>query len=71
MTFLIEPSDHRLRTAPLLAQTADRWLDALTSRVRHCIVCSTWLQPSERRRGAVGDAGGHAANIGELLWRLP
>ncbi len=40
LTFLVEPDDRRLRTAPLLAQTSDRSLDLLTKRVRHCIVCA-------------------------------
>jgi len=52
LTFLVEPDDQRLRTAPLLAQTADRWLDLLTKRVRFCIVCSSWL-PGRQNVGAV------------------
>ena len=52
LTFLVEPDDRRLRTAPLLAQTSDRWLDLLTKRVRHCIVCAAWLH-DRRNVGAL------------------
>ncbi|MGY8633831.1 hypothetical protein RAD15_15245 [Bradyrhizobium sp. 14AA] len=43
LTFLVEPDDARLSKAPLLQRTASNWLDALSTRVRHCIVCSSWL----------------------------
>jgi hypothetical protein len=43
LTFLIAPDDVRLSGAPLLQQTASRWLDLLTKRVRFCIVCNSWL----------------------------
>jgi hypothetical protein len=50
-TFLIAPNDARLRSAPLLRQTADRWLDqTLRRNVRHCILCASWLVD----RGHVG-----------------
>lgn len=52
LTFLVEPNDRRLRNAPLLAQTADRWIELLSMRVRHCIVCSEWLH-DKRSVGAV------------------
>ena len=43
LTFLVSVDDARLRSAPQLRQTADRWLDGLSVRVRHCILCSEWL----------------------------
>jgi hypothetical protein len=52
LTFLVEPADRRLRTAPLLQQTASRWVDAVETRVRHCIVCSAWIT-SKHDIGAV------------------
>jgi len=52
LTFLVELDDRRLRAAPLLAQTADQWLNLLTKRVRHCIVCAAWLV-DKRSVGAV------------------
>lgn len=49
-TFLVPPDDARLRSAPLLAQTASQWLDLLSKRPRYCIICSSWLVS----RGDVG-----------------
>jgi hypothetical protein len=43
LTFLIEPSDVRLRGAPLLAHTASNWLNMLPKNARFCICCSSWL----------------------------
>lgn len=43
LTYLIEPGDSTLNEAPLLKAAASDWLDALSMRVRHCIVCSAWL----------------------------
>ena len=40
-TFLCEPDDARLRSAPLLQQTVNEWLNLLTKRVRNCIICSS------------------------------
>jgi hypothetical protein len=42
-TFLCAPDDARLSSAPLLQQTASRWLDLLSKRVRFCIICNSWL----------------------------
>src|SRR5271155_1378300 len=43
LTFLVPPDDPALRRAPLLRAAADHWLNALSTRVRSCIVCSAWL----------------------------
>lgn len=43
LTFLCEPTDPALMREPLLHQAAMHWLDALSVRVRHCIVCNSWL----------------------------
>jgi hypothetical protein len=43
LTYLVPPNDGALSRAPLLKAAADHWLDALRSRARHCIVCSSWL----------------------------
>jgi hypothetical protein len=36
-TFLVEPDDRLLASAPLLQRAAQHWLDALSVRCRHCI----------------------------------
>jgi hypothetical protein len=43
LTFLCEPTDPGLNDVPILHQAANHWLDALSVRVRHCIVCNSWL----------------------------
>jgi hypothetical protein len=43
LTFLCEPTDPALKREPLLHQAANHWLDALSVRVRHCIICNSWL----------------------------
>jgi hypothetical protein len=43
LTFLIPPDDAALSTAPLLQRTAQNWLNAIPTRVRHCIICSSWI----------------------------
>ena len=43
LTFLCEPTDPALQREPLLHQAAMHWLGALSVRVRHCIVCNSWL----------------------------
>ncbi|WP_027582652.1 hypothetical protein [Bradyrhizobium sp. Ai1a-2] len=43
LTYLVPPGDVRLNAAPLLRTAADNWLDALTTRVRTCIICASWL----------------------------
>jgi hypothetical protein len=40
-TFLCEPTDPALDG--LLKATANCWLDLLAQRVRHCIICSSWI----------------------------
>jgi hypothetical protein len=48
LTFLVEPDDGLLATAPFLQRAARHWLDALsTTRSRSCIVCSSWLWSAE------------------------
>ncbi|MGZ5234157.1 MAG: hypothetical protein ACXWC3_29445 [Burkholderiales bacterium] len=42
-TFLCAPDDPALNKAPLLKAAANHWLNALTHRVRHCIVCNSWI----------------------------
>ena len=43
LTYLVEPTDPALDQVPLLKASARHWLDALSVRVRHCAVCSSWL----------------------------
>jgi hypothetical protein len=43
LTYLVEPDDAGLHDAPLLQRAARHWLAALSTRVRHCIVCSSWI----------------------------
>jgi hypothetical protein len=43
LTFLCQPTDPALSDIPILQQAANHWLDALSLRVRHCIVCNSWL----------------------------
>jgi hypothetical protein len=43
LTFLCEPTDPALSEIPILQQAAHHWLNALSVRVRHCIVCKSWL----------------------------
>jgi hypothetical protein len=52
LTFLVEPDDGLLATAPFLRRAARHWLDALSTRSRSCIVCSSWLW-SEQSVGAL------------------
>jgi hypothetical protein len=52
LTFLVEPDDGLLATAPFLQRAARHWLDALSTRSRSCIVCSSWLW-SEQSVGAL------------------
>ena len=40
-TYLCEPTDPALYG--LLKATANCWLDLLSQRVRHCIVCASWI----------------------------
>jgi hypothetical protein len=40
---LVEPDDAALTDMPLLKTAASNWLDGLSIRVRHCIVCSAWI----------------------------
>jgi hypothetical protein len=40
-TYMVEPNDPALDG--LLKATARRWLDLLSQRVRHCIICSSWI----------------------------
>jgi hypothetical protein len=43
LTFLLEPGDERLSEAPLLKAAARDWLDALSTRCRHCLICNSWI----------------------------
>jgi hypothetical protein len=43
LTYLVEPDDAALTEVPLLQQATRHWLDALSTRVRSCIVCSAWI----------------------------
>jgi hypothetical protein len=43
LTFLVEPDDRLLASAPLLQRAAQHWLDALSTRCRHCITCNVWI----------------------------
>jgi hypothetical protein len=43
LTYLVEPDDGALNDMPLLKATARSWLDHLSQRIRHCIICSSWL----------------------------
>jgi hypothetical protein len=43
LTYLVEPDDPALGDVPLLQRAARWWLDGLSTRVRHCIVCSSWI----------------------------
>src|SRR5262245_46540603 len=43
LTFLVPPTDPALNSAPLLKAAASDWMSALSTRVRHCIVCSSWI----------------------------
>ncbi|MGY3132000.1 hypothetical protein ACVWZM_002682 [Bradyrhizobium sp. USDA 4501] len=51
-TYLVEPGDRRLASAPLLRAAAADWLDNLSRRARTCIICSQWL-PSRQSIGAL------------------
>jgi hypothetical protein len=42
-TFLIPPDDERLNAMPLLKAAARDWLDQLGVRVRHCLICNSWI----------------------------
>lgn len=42
-TYLCEPNDPALDDVPLLKAAASNWLDALSTRVRHCIICNVWI----------------------------
>lgn len=55
LTYLCEPDDPALDG--LLQRAARSWLDALSVRVRSCIVCSSWI--TDRR------------NVGLLLLSTP
>jgi hypothetical protein len=52
LTFLGEPTDPALAGVPILHQAANHWLDALSVRVRHCLICNSWVV-SRRDVGAV------------------
>jgi hypothetical protein len=52
LTFLVQPNDVLLASAPLLQRAARHWLAALSVRSRSCIVCSSWLW-SEQSVGAL------------------
>jgi hypothetical protein len=43
LTYLIEPGDAALNDVPILRDTARSWLDLLPTRVRNCLICSSWL----------------------------
>lgn len=43
LTFLVPPDDKVLASAPFLHRVAQQWLDALPTRVRHCLVCNVWI----------------------------
>jgi hypothetical protein len=43
LTYLVEPDDPALDGVPLLRRAAQHWVHALSTRVRHCIVCSSWI----------------------------
>jgi hypothetical protein len=52
LTYLVEPTDPRLDSMPLLKNATRHWLTALKHRVRHCAVCSVWVV-DERDVGAL------------------
>lgn len=52
LTFLVEIDDARLSRAPLLQHTADNWINLLSTRCRHCIICSCWVA-SKQEVGAL------------------
>jgi len=45
LTYLVEPGDLRPTSVavPILRDTARNWLDLLSTRVRNCIVCDSWV----------------------------
>ena len=43
LTYLVEPTDPALDQVPLLKASAHHWISALSVRVRHCLICSSWL----------------------------
>jgi hypothetical protein len=51
-TYLTPPDDPQLDTVPILRRATRSWLDNLKSRVRTCIVCSSWI-PDRHSTGAV------------------
>jgi hypothetical protein len=38
-----QPDDAALNEVPLLQHAAQRWLDLISVKVRHCIICSSWI----------------------------
>jgi hypothetical protein len=40
-TYLVEPTDPALDG--ILKASANNWLNALSHRVRHCVVCNVWV----------------------------
>jgi hypothetical protein len=51
-TYLASPDDARLDTVPILRRATRHWLDNLPTRIRSCIVCSSWI-PDRHDVGAV------------------
>jgi hypothetical protein len=51
-TFLVAPDDPALDGEPLLKVAANSWLGALSVRVRHCLICNSWVV-NRRDVGAV------------------
>jgi hypothetical protein len=43
LTYLVAPDDAALNDVPILRDTARSWLDLLSTRVRNCLICSSWL----------------------------
>jgi hypothetical protein len=43
LTYLVAPDDCALDDVPILRDTARSWLDLLSTRVRNCLICSSWL----------------------------
>jgi hypothetical protein len=50
VTYLVEPDDPRLRDMPLLMRASQWWIAALSTRMRHCFSCGSWL-PDRRYVG--------------------
>jgi hypothetical protein len=51
-TYLVAPDDAELDSIPILKRATRSWLDNLKSKVRTCIVCSSWI-PDQYSAGAV------------------